>query len=50
MFDVVVVEGDGVDIKVMILVDVVFVGVECIVILEGDGEEIGVNDLVLVEY
>ncbi|AZH78257.1 MULTISPECIES: FKBP-type peptidyl-prolyl cis-trans isomerase [Microbacterium] len=48
--DAVVVEGDGADTKVTIPADAAFAGVERTVISEGDGEEIGVNDLVSVEY
>ncbi|WP_017203116.1 FKBP-type peptidyl-prolyl cis-trans isomerase [Microbacterium algeriense] len=48
--DAVVVEGEGADTKVTIPADAAFAGVERTVISEGDGEEIGVNDLVSVEY
>lgn len=48
--DAVVVEGEGADTKVTVPADAAFAGVERTVISEGDGEEIGVNDLVSVEY
>ncbi|MDQ0725795.1 FKBP-type peptidyl-prolyl cis-trans isomerase [Microbacterium sp. W4I20] len=48
--DSVVVDGEGADTKVTVPADAAFAGVERTVISEGDGDEIGVNDLVSVQY
>lgn len=48
--DAVVVDGEGADTKITVPADAAFAGVERTVVSEGDGEEIGVNDLVSVQY
>lgn len=48
--DAIVLEGEGADTTVTIPDDAAFAGVERTVVSEGDGEEIGVNDLVSVQY
>ncbi|MFS0852383.1 FKBP-type peptidyl-prolyl cis-trans isomerase [Microbacterium sp. 179-I 3D4 NHS] len=48
--DAVTVEGEGVDATVSVPADAAFAGVERTIVAEGDGEEIGVGDLVSVQY
>lgn len=48
--DAVSLEGEGADTKVSVPADAAFAGVERTIVSEGDGEEIGVNDLVSVQY
>ena len=48
--DSVVLEGEGADTTVTVPADAAFADVERTVVSAGDGEEIGVNDLVSVEY
>ncbi len=48
--DSVVLEGEGADTTVTIPADAAFADVERTVVSPGDGEEIGVNDLVSVQY
>ncbi len=48
--DSVVLEGEGADTTVTVPADAAFADVERTVVSEGDGEDIGVNDLVSVQY
>ncbi|GAA2928331.1 FKBP-type peptidyl-prolyl cis-trans isomerase [Microbacterium luteolum] len=48
--DAVTLDGGGADTKVTVPADAPFAGVERTVVSKGDGEEIGVNDLVSVQY
>ncbi|WP_407360730.1 FKBP-type peptidyl-prolyl cis-trans isomerase [Microbacterium sp. LBN7] len=48
--DAVVVDGEGADTKITVPADAAFAGVERTVVSAGDGEDIGVGDLVSVQY
>lgn len=48
--DAVVVDGEGADAKVTVPADAPFAGVERTIVAAGDGEDIGVGDLVSVQY
>lgn len=48
--DAVTLDGEGVETKVTVPADAAFAGVERTIVSEGEGEEIGVNDLVSVQY
>ena len=48
--DAVVVDGEGADAKVTVPADAPFAGVERTIVTEGDGDDIGVGDLVSVQY
>lgn len=48
--DAVTVDGEGTDTTVTVPADAAFAGVERTIVSEGDGEDIGVNDLVSVQY
>ncbi|WEK59523.1 MAG: FKBP-type peptidyl-prolyl cis-trans isomerase [Candidatus Microbacterium colombiense] len=48
--DSVVVDGEGADAKVTVPADAAFAGVERTIVSAGDGEDIGVGDLVSVQY